>query len=133
MPGLEYLHQVAAIEFPVKVRIKNALNEGVPVIKAGMVARVTLPIGPEKKARLIPKDAMVLGGPSPVVWVVNITDGKGKVRPAPIKTGITSGSQIEVTEGLNLGEIVVQEGNERLQPGAEVSILSGLEEQASGE
>lgn len=118
--------------FPVKVRLKNALEEGVPVMKAGMVARVTLPIGPEKPARLIPKDALVLGGAKPVVWVVDVAEkGKGKVRPAPIKTGITSGTRIEVLDGLKVGDVIVQEGNERLQPGAEVVILSDSETTAS--
>jgi multidrug efflux pump subunit AcrA (membrane-fusion protein) len=56
--------------FPVRITVKNQIREDGPAIKAGMMARVTLPVGQSHDALLLPKDAVVFGGPSPVVYVV---------------------------------------------------------------
>lgn len=56
--------------FPVRVRVTNLIREDGPAIKAGMIARVTLPVGQPHEALLVPKDAIVFGGPAPVVYVV---------------------------------------------------------------
>ncbi len=53
--------------FPVKVRVENPPEDNGPLLKAGMYARVTLPTGPTQNALLVPKDALVLGGPQPGV------------------------------------------------------------------
>ena len=56
--------------FPVKIRLENRDNDGEPLLKAGMFAHVTLPVGDPTKAKLVPKDALVLGGLTPVVVYV---------------------------------------------------------------
>ena len=53
--------------FPVKVRVDNPMGDNGPVLKSGMLARVMLPTGPLTASMLVPKDAVVLGGPQPVV------------------------------------------------------------------
>jgi multidrug efflux pump subunit AcrA (membrane-fusion protein) len=60
--------------FPVKVRVENTIDEKGPLIKAGMIARVTLPVGQPTEAQLVPKDAVVLGGTTPVVYIVDQKD-----------------------------------------------------------
>lgn len=115
--------------FPVKVRVKNTIAEDGPVIKSGMLARVSLPVARKTKARLIPKDSLVLGGPTPVVWMMELNqDGQtGTVKNLPVKTGITSGSLIAIGEELKPGQLVISEGNERLRPGMPVQILGRRE------
>lgn len=111
--------------FPVKVRLNNEFEGRKPLLNAGMLARVTLPTGPEKTAKLVPKDAIVLGGPAPMVYTVVGAgpDGKGgKTRPVPVVLGISKGSLVEVDGDLAAGEPVVVLGNERLRPGQEVFI-----------
>ena len=56
---------------PVKVRIKNVIKDGVPRLKAGALAVGILPVGDPVPTLLVPTDAIVLGGPSPTVWVVS--------------------------------------------------------------
>ncbi|GIX03602.1 MAG: hypothetical protein KatS3mg113_0608 [Planctomycetaceae bacterium] len=56
--------------FPVRVRVQNEIRADGPRIKAGMLARVTLAVGEVQQALLVPKDALVLGGPTPMVYVV---------------------------------------------------------------
>ncbi len=110
--------------FPVKVRLDNEFKGTKPLLNSGMLARVTLPTGPEKMARMVPKDALVLGGASPMVYVVD-TDDKGAqtVRPVPVSLGAPSGALIEVRGELQPKQLVVVQGNERLRPGQAVNVI----------
>lgn len=113
--------------FPVKVRVDNPPQDNGPLLKAGMYARVTLSTGPTQNALLVPKDALVLGGPQPIVFVVDIQPSggnHGKVRAVPVDLGVTSGRLIQVTGVLSKGQKVVVRGNERLRPGQGV-VVSG--------
>jgi len=116
---------VQARTFPVKIRVKNEIVDQVPLLKAGMYARVVLPTGGRQVATLVPKDAIVLGGAQPMVFVVEgaSTVGEtGKVAPVPVKVGVADGGLIQVTSPLKPGQLVVVQGNERLRPGQEVAI-----------
>ena len=107
--------------FPVKVRVENVVDERGPLLKAGMFARVTLPVGDAKQLPLIPKDAVAIGGKTPVVYVVDTVGGKSTVRPVSVTLGVAHGQWFSVgaTE-IKPGDVVVVEGNERLRPGQEV-------------
>jgi len=128
--GQRFVGQVAVINpqadarartFPVKVRVENVVDERGPLLKAGMFARVTLPVGEAKPLPLVPKDAVSIGGRSPVVYVVDTTGGKNTVRPVPVTLGTAQGQWVSVgANEIKAGEIVVVEGNERLRPGIEV-------------
>lgn len=115
---------VQARTFPVKVRVKNELLEDGPLMKSGMYARVLLPAGSKQKAMMASKDALVLGGAQPVVFAVDAAAdaAQGKVRPVPVRLGASLGNLIQVTGGLQVGQLVVVQGNERLRPGQEVRI-----------
>lgn len=109
---------VQARTFPVQIRVKNELVDGQPLLKAGMYARVSLPTGRRETARLVPKDALVLGGPQTMVFVVETAgDGKqGKARPVPVELGAAIGGLMQVRGPLSAGQLVVVQGNERLPP-----------------
>lgn len=107
--------------FPVKVRVNNVVDDRGPLLKAGMFARVTLPVGEPKPLPLIPKDAISIGGLTPVVFVIASTHGKSTVRPVPVTLGVAHGQWVSVgANELKAGDVVVVEGNERLRPGQEV-------------
>ena len=56
--------------FPVKVIVPNRITEaGTPLLKAGMLARLTLRTGDTQQAMLVPKDALVLQEKNPTVWM----------------------------------------------------------------
>ena len=117
---------VKSRSFPVKVRLENQFVDDLPVIKPGMLARVTLPVGAPSSALLVPKDAIVLGGPSPIIFVV--TPGKDKATPStarlvPVQLGVVEDNLIQVKGELKPGEQVVYQGNERLMPGQAVVVL----------
>jgi multidrug efflux pump subunit AcrA (membrane-fusion protein) len=116
---------VQARTFPVKVRVVNQFTDDVPLLKAGMYARVSLPTGETQMAILVPKDALVLGGPQPLVYLVEgaaADAAAGKAVPVPVQIGVADGRLIQVTGDVKAGQLVVVQGNERLQPGQDVAI-----------
>lgn len=121
---------VRARTFPVKVRLKNTITkDGGPLLKSGMLARAVLPTGTQQSALLVSKDALVLGGPTPMVYVVDpAADNKkqGKARPVPVQVGVAQGRLIQVKGDLKPGQQVVIRGNERLRPGQDVVISEVL-------
>ena len=139
---------VRARTFPVKVRVENTILPSGPLIKSGMLARAALPTGPKRKTLLVPKDALVLGGATPVVFVVDApaagksagAAGKaesgqspkpsGKVRPVSVRLGVADGRLIEVHGDIKAGDRVVVRGNERLRPGQDVIITETLDPDA---
>ncbi len=78
-PGREFAGSIKAIvpqadlrsrTFPVLIRAKNTITDDGPLLKAGMLAQVALPIGTPHEGVVVPKDAVVLGGPQPMVYAV---------------------------------------------------------------
>ena len=119
-----------ARSFPVRVRLENQIIDGAPVLRGGMIARAWLPVGKTGLATVVPKDALVLGGAAPVVYVVapgpsaaGAPEGAatGTVRPVEVTLGTTVDGGVEVRGALAAGDLVVVRGNERLRPGATVS------------
>ena len=138
---------VRSRSFPVKVRLKNRSGPGGVLLKPGMFARVTLPIGSKQPVLLVPKDAVVLGGASPVVYkvaplppampgMVGPPSGAGApgappqgpppdgvAQRVPVDLGAAVDGLIEVRGPLKAGDRVVVEGNERLFPGGPLIII----------
>jgi HlyD family secretion protein len=119
--------------FRVKIRVKNHIDESThqPHIKAGMLARVTLPVG-EQEGLVAPKDSLVLGGSDPLILVVDPSSietfqdsrtgrdmARGIVQRIPVKLGFEDGTSITVTSlsgDLSDGMLVITKGNERIRP-----------------
>lgn len=111
--------------FPVKVRLRNEISEAGPLLKPGMYARVTLPTGGQKQATLAPKDAVVLGGPTPMIYVAAgaVTAGATTtVRPVSVTLGIAQHGLIEVSGDVSAGDVVIVQGNERLRPNQQIVV-----------
>lgn len=110
--------------FPVRVRVTNVIDGGGPLMKSGMLAQVMLPTGAEANALLAPKDALVLGGPQPMVWAVaragvnGSGEGErtGEARAVPVRLGVAEGDAIQVIGDLSADDLVVVRGNERILP-----------------
>jgi RND family efflux transporter MFP subunit len=108
--------------FPVKIRLENRVVDGGPVIKGGMLARAWLPVGTAGSVVVVPKDALVLGGPRPLVYCIDTTDSThGTVRPVEVALGAAVEGHVAVRGGLEPGGLVVVRGNERLRPGMQVT------------
>jgi RND family efflux transporter MFP subunit len=112
---------VRARTFPVKVRLQNRPSGGTLLLKAGMFARATIAVGKKTLALLVPKDAIVLGGRKPVIYVLDGTFA----RPVPVDLGVAEDSLIQVFGDVKAGQRVVVRGNERLhKQGQQVRVAS---------
>ena len=107
--------------FPVKIRIRNPKTEFGHLLKSGMLGKASLFIGRDDDILLVKKDALVLGGPQVMVYVVSETpspDGKSGLaaRPVAVELGASIDDWIQVKGAIAEGDQVVVEGNERLRP-----------------
>ena len=106
--------------FPVKIQIENPDH----VFKAGMLAEVTLAVGEKQPLNLVPKDALVLGGQSPRIFLAvpdPDDDQKYVAKMMPVREGPSLGDWIAVTpiaDEIIPGDLVIEKGNERLRPNA---------------
>jgi len=116
--------------FPVKLFMKNEILPSGPLFKSGMFARVNLAVGKSTSATLVPKDAIVLGGQSPLVFVV-APDPKDEKKliahPRVVELGVSDGGLIAVKGNLQPGDKVVVQGNERLIPMSPVQITGEID------
>ena len=135
-PGHAWIGRVARIvpqadllsrSFPVRVELANRVEDAVPVLKGGMLARAWLPVGKTGSVTVVPKDALVLGGPRPLVYRITGTAAApdaaatGTVQPVEVSLGGAVGGNVEIRSGLAPGDLVVIRGNERLRPGMAVT------------
>jgi len=117
---------VLSRSFPVQIALENTIVDGVPVLRGGMLARAWLPVGRAESVTVVPKDALVLGGPTPMVFVVDgptssAPHATGTVRAVPVELGAAVSGDVVVRSDLGPGSLVVVRGNERLRPGMAVA------------
>jgi len=114
--------------FPVRIRLENRIIDGVPTIKGGMLARAWMPVGAAGSVMVVPKDALVLGGPKPLVFCIDPSGpSTGAVRPVEVALGAAVEGHVAVRGGLEPGMLVVVRGNERLRPGMLVTFTPPTE------
>lgn len=103
--------------FTADIAIDNKANR----LKAGMFAKVNIPLNETKVVVAIPESAIVLREDQSSIYV--ITDGNS-VSQRVIKTGIADNGWIEVVEGLAEGEIFVGGGQNKLRDGMTVNLVN---------
>ena len=116
--------------FPVKVLVKNRIKNDVPLLKAGLLARWHCPSVRSSGWRWCPRNALVLGGESPMVFVVDSGSGDmrtGVARAVRVELGVTDGTLIQVKGEIHEGDRVVVRGNERLRSDRPVEIRENLQ------
>ena len=146
VPGRLLVAQVTAVvphgdersrNFPVRLRLKNQFDAaGNPVVKSGMFARIWLPTEHRDRVLMVPQDALVLGGASPLVYAAvpdRADPQKTTVAPLPVQIGTVFGGYVEASGALEPGMPLVIEGNERLRPGQEVRVVPASRTAVPGE
>ncbi|MBI4192285.1 MAG: efflux RND transporter periplasmic adaptor subunit [Betaproteobacteria bacterium] len=136
-PAQQFTGQVYAIEPSVDEKTRTAmLRARVPnpggKLKPGMFARVTLHLGTRANAILIPEQAVVPRGDKNFVFRVIA----GKVQMVAVELGTRTPGEVEVIRGLGKDDVVVTDGQIKLQDGIPVMILPdkplALKPQAKG-
>jgi membrane fusion protein, copper/silver efflux system len=89
------------------IRVRLKFNNAELLLKPEMFAEVSIYAGRQKRALVIPSEAVIRSGTRDKVLVVR---SAGKFEPRTIATGIASDGRIIVLEGLKEGEEVVTSG-----------------------
>jgi len=107
--------------FPVDIDIPNKTAQ----LKAGMFVRAMVPSGPKGRHLLIPKDAVVMRGPMPMIFVVRRSKEGQMADMLPVKVLDEVLDAVAVrARGLAAGDWVVVRGNERMRgPGPVIATL----------
>lgn len=114
--------------FPVRIELSNPKVAGGYLLQPGMLGRASMLIGLEQDMLVVKKDALVLGGPQPVVFKI-VKQGDAEVAvDVPVKLGASVAGWIQVSGELNADDRIVLMGNERLRAGQTVEIKSVSDE-----
>ena len=98
-----------------RARIPNPESK----LKPGLFARVTLILERRGTALVVPEEAIVPKGNASLV--VKVVDGKAEF--VPVKIGRRRPGEVEIVEGLKVNDMVVTDGQMKLQPGAPVTVV----------
>ena len=121
-PGKVFEGKVASVDSRVdpntrSVVVRALVPNGDGLLKPGMFLNVHLSRG-TADVLVVPEESLVPEQGDVFVYVVQ--DGKASKRK--IQTGQRSVGTVQVTDGLQAGEIVVTEGTQKLRDGASVSV-----------
>jgi membrane fusion protein (multidrug efflux system) len=101
---------------PVRARYANSNNE----LRPGAFVKVNLKLGESTDALQIPTEAVI---PEANGYSVYTVQG-GKMVPKKVKIGIRSDKVIEITDGLAVGDSVIQTGILQVKPGDAVRVTN---------
>jgi len=126
LPGRKHLATLDAIDPLVdqngravilRARLKNTDGQ----LRPGMFVRTRLILAERPNALTVPEEALMPVGADQYVY--RVVDGKAsRVR---VKTGLRRDARVEITEGLQAGDLVVTAGQIKLREGAPVLMGGG--------
>lgn len=127
MPGQIFEGQVERISPVVDAetgtfKVTVYIDQTDEILRPGMFGRVKIVYDTRQNTRMIPKSAIMSEDLAQSVYVIRDSLAFKK----DIRTGYTNGSNVEVIEGLDDGEIVVTIGQGSLQDSSKVNIISNL-------
>jgi membrane fusion protein, multidrug efflux system len=99
----------------VKAYVKNPEQR----LRPGMFANLELTLKVRDQAVLVPESAITISSDKATLYTV---DGAQNAQLKPVTTGIRLAGKVEITSGLQGGELVVVEGTQKLRPGAKVKL-----------
>lgn len=124
MPGVVFPAQVEAIDPLVDaegraVLLRARLDNDEGRLRPGVFARVRLIVEQRDNVMLIPESALI-PAPGRTQYVFRVQDGIA--RYVGVKTGMRRAAEVEITEGLSPGDMVVAAGQFKLRDGAAVAV-----------
>lgn len=98
-----------------RARLENVGGE----LRPGMFVQTRVILAQRDHALLIPEEAIVAVGGEQRVYLIG---GDNKVTQRAVTTGLRRDGQVEITDGLQAGELIVTAGHLKLRPGALVRV-----------
>lgn len=137
-PGRRFTARVTTIEPRVAEDSRNIWVQGVVAnpdraLRPGMYISASLTLPPVPASLVVPATAIMTSAQGDSVVVVRGANAsrEGKAEIVGVTTGLRFGNSVVVSKGLKPGDVVVTEGQLRVQPGANLKVSKLLP--ASGE
>lgn len=128
-PGRVFAARVNAIEPVVGSDTRNVSVQAImanpgEVLRPGMYVTARLALPPQTDALVVPATAIQTsaGGDSVMVIRGERAQRGGTAQPVPVQTGRRVGDNVLIAGGLKAGDVVITEGQLRVQPGARVTV-----------
>jgi len=129
-PGRTFTGQVHVIEPRIDEETRNIVVEATldnpdHALRPGMYVTAALVLPPQEDAIVVPMTAIQTSAQGGSVIVIRGEDAAhgGTAQIVPVETGRRVGNGVVVTSGLVPGDVVVTEGQVRVQPGAAVTVV----------
>ncbi len=91
-----------------RLLVRATIDNSQGQLRPEMFASVTIMIGDGDLFPAVPRDAIIYDGNTARVWIVHDDQS---IEQRAIKTGLSNGNDVEVVEGLSVGEKVVAKGS----------------------
>ena len=114
------------------VEVWVTLGNGAGHLRANGAAQVTAATLTRKDAIVIPASAVTLEASNGNEGTVMVVDAANVAHEIRVVIGIRTPDKVEITEGLQGGEIVVIEGNYALPDGAKVEVSEDHKDESEG-
>lgn len=128
-PGRRFIARVTTIEPRVAEDSRNIWIQGVVAnpdraLRPGMYVNASLTLPPVPAALVVPSTAIMTSAQGDSVVVIRGKNAgkEGNAEIVGIQTGSRFGNSVVISKGLKPGDVVVTEGQLRVQPGAPVKV-----------
>jgi membrane fusion protein, multidrug efflux system len=128
-PGRAFAARINAVEPVIGADTRNVTVQAVlpnpdRLLRPGMYVTARLVLPPEQNAIAVPATAIQTSASGESVVLVRgpSSSSEGTAEIAPVQTGRRIGERVVVTKGLSAGDVVVSEGQLRVQHGAKVKV-----------
>jgi multidrug efflux system membrane fusion protein len=130
-PGRTFQAKVNAIEPLVGADTRNVSVQALlpnpgGALRPGMYVTARLVLAPRTDAVVVPATAIQTSAAGDSVIVIRGPQAarSGTAAPVPVQTGQRLGDRVVILSGLRPGDVVVTEGQLRVQPGAKVNVTA---------
>ncbi len=100
--------------------IRARLDNSEGLLRPGLFARLTINVDEVADAIMLPEEALVPSGDD--LGVFRVTDGKAEW--VSVKTGWRQNGRVQITEGIDLSDVIVTEGQMKLRSGVPVNVIT---------
>lgn len=117
------------------IQVQAVFDNTKPQLQPGMYVQVELSLGVSKNAIQLPASAVLTSAYGETVVVVRNPDDKGVGMAEYVSVVVEEriDDSVVISSGLNAGDVIVREGQLRVQPGAQVQITNTQARAEGGE
>jgi membrane fusion protein, multidrug efflux system len=128
-PGRAFTARLTTVEPRVDENTRNIWVQATMAnpdraLRPGMYVTAAVTLEPIANALVVPITAIITAAQGDSVLAIRGANNRreGKAEPVTVTTGRRFGNSVVVTQGLNAGDVVVTEGQLRVQPGANIRV-----------